>query len=141
MQTPIPQLTALLLFLHISFGCCWHHAHTCEEDCCDAPSMAAESCPCSDHHQDDKPSHRQDPAQDHSRSEHQCSGDQCVFTKTETSSDILSPFTLNLVLLDLAPEFVSLQIASTAPNVEIESRHASGYPPLGTYLLHQILLI
>ena len=145
MHNPIPQLTALLLFVHISFGCCLHHAHTCEMNCCAVPSSTAESCPCSDHqHDNDSPLHKDDEqSSKHGKSpcEHRCGGDKCVFNKTETSSDVLVHFSQDLARLDFAPGLTSPQVASATCATDMEARQPAGYPPLRTHLFHQILLI
>ena len=145
MQTPIPQLTALLLFMHISFGCCLHHVHTCDVNGADSPAIRVETCPCSDHqHDNDGPLQKDDEQsseQDKSPAGHSCGGDQCVFNKTEISSDVLSQFTHDLVASDTTPEFSSPQIPSAILATAMEARHPGGYPPLRTHLIHQILLI
>ncbi|MFP6601082.1 MAG: hypothetical protein VB862_01010 [Pirellulaceae bacterium] len=145
MQTPIPQLTALLLFMHISFGCCLHHVHTCDVNGADSPAIRVETCPCSDHqHDNDGPLQKDDEQsseQDKSPSGHSCGGDPCVFNKPETSSDVLSQFTHDLVASDITPEFSSPHIPSTILATAMEARHTGGYPPLRTHLFHQILLI
>ena len=46
---PLPQFTTFLLVMHMAFGCCMHHAHACEVNCCSEPAVSAEACPCGTH--------------------------------------------------------------------------------------------
>jgi hypothetical protein len=88
-------LTAAVL-LHATLGCCFHHAHSCEADCCDTPSKTADGCPChSDEHREssDVTSHDEHHS-DHDRphhdrphhGRHKCEGAECSFARTESAS-------------------------------------------------------
>ena len=86
-------LTAAVL-AHAIFGCCLHHAHSCEADCCDTASANVDACPCSGHEEpndtvgvvslvqpdgsDQEPFHQ---------GPHRCEGDKCSFARTESSPD------------------------------------------------------
>lgn len=96
MLPPMQCLTNVILIasmvVHAIFGCCIHHEHSCEADCCDTLS-SAEACSCggpddcdpSDVATLDQPD---DGEREHSQhAPHQCEGGKCNFARTETSSD------------------------------------------------------
>ncbi len=139
----------LVLFttgLHSTLGCCWHHDHTCADNCCEHPSAIAQECPCDGHRHDshhdhgknsDNPSKNDDQAP----CKHECAGDSCNFARTEPSLD---EFKLTLSEWFALDNDVCLQVPVTVdPHLDFDAADwllASG-PPLRTHLLHQILLI
>ncbi|MEO8498056.1 MAG: hypothetical protein ABI614_23570, partial [Planctomycetota bacterium] len=82
MRFPLPQITTFLLLVHMAFGCCGHHAHACEVDCCSEPAAIAEACAC-DTHQNDGPAEDSEGG-DHGE-RHHCAGDHCTFVSSQSS--------------------------------------------------------
>ena len=105
-QLPLPQITTFLLLLHLAFGCCMHHTHACESDCCSTPIAQAESCPCGTHQ------HNQVPAlsgndlkdlaeRDHDAEQHQCIGDSCTFVHSQPSPEQIGEVTADIHPLEV----------------------------------------
>lgn len=84
----IPQITTALLLFHLVVGCCFHHAHACVMDCCDAPAAKAEDC-C--HHGEEAEGTDTAPLghDGHEDDQHECDGGICVFMAADTDSDLL----------------------------------------------------
>lgn len=89
LQFPIPQITTLMLLVHLGFGCCWHHSHRCtvalysspmrdEGTCC--PHYHDEASHSNCHHNDDGP-HRNDDTPHR----HHCNGERCSFVWSKPS--------------------------------------------------------
>ncbi len=82
MQFPIPQITTLMLLVHLSLGCCWHHSHSIAANCCSPPIRHVHTC-CGHHHEpspslcrqyDDGPNRNDD-----TPPPHHCDGERCSF--------------------------------------------------------------
>ena len=48
MQAITSHLATYLLLIHMVLGCCFHHAHACESECCPEPAAVSHSCDCHD---------------------------------------------------------------------------------------------
>lgn len=143
MQFPVPQITTLLLLVHLGFGCCWHHAHTwaavcCDAvDCCDATvaNIGFGSCE-ADYHNDPHQRHK-----DGDRHPQHCEETSCVFAR-----------------LDHAPDWDGAASMAVSFWVTTASNHEEGRsdlllhrrldhflsdarPPLRVHLAYQVLLI
>ena len=88
MSRSLTFILAALVLMHATFGCCMHHAHSCEVDCCDAPAATAVDCPCRGH-EDETVSRAIGVANDSSRDHdsHRCDGDACTAVVTQSSDD------------------------------------------------------
>ena len=90
MQFPVPQITALLLLVHLGFGCCWHHPHTWTAVRCDAVSCdGVDRCHATvanTGHGSSEANHHDDPHQRHEGGEQHpqhCEGTSCVFARLD----------------------------------------------------------
>jgi hypothetical protein len=141
-QFPVPQITMVLL-LHMAFGCCMHHAHTCEVNCCQEPAAMAEACDCSTHehpgYEDDGSNECAEPA-DHPPNHH-CSGEHCTFLQCQRLPELLCEF---------AADFCPLEAVLTGCDVRVfrsEPDYGQGPPilhagtSLRTHLALHVLLI
>ncbi len=75
-----------LVLLHATFGCCLHHAHACDVDCCDAPAATMSDCSCEEHQEDNSPifsSSKECSSPGHDS--HHCTGDACTFMASLSS--------------------------------------------------------
>lgn len=89
MQAFTSHLATALLLVHMVLGCCFHHAHACEQGCCPEPAANVRACPCHDHAAEagkaaepvgvagDLPNDGED------RHQHSCDGDSCRFVAAE----------------------------------------------------------
>ena len=154
MHFPIPQLATCILLVHMVFGCCLHHAHSCVASCCESPEPAAQGCGCRVHRHDvegrdgpenqhkhpqqgdDKP-HREDASHEHSSGDHRCDGPSCVFVRTTDAAEWL----LEEFALSPAAEFQEREPVGAPSNDGSFCRPMPSGPPLRTHLLYQILLI
>lgn len=93
-QFPVPQITTFLLLLHMAFGCCMHHAHTCEVNCCPEPTAVAEACACGTHEEADHEgeSANEDAEPANHPAKHHCSGDHCTFVQSQPSPEQMGEF-------------------------------------------------
>ncbi len=89
MRFPVSQITTLALFVHVTFGCCWHHGHACVPKRTGATTVAAVyhgHGHCESHgHEGEDPSDGTSYPSDNGSHEHQCQGSDCSFVLTETS--------------------------------------------------------
>ena len=84
MRSPLPQLTTVLLLVHLGLGCCLHHSHACEMGSYELETAGAEGC---EHHRHSpntaKPQKECDaPPVGIGREghhSHECSGQDCTF--------------------------------------------------------------
>ena len=135
-----PHITTILLIVHSALGCCLHHAHVCEANCCETPAATAEMCGCDAHHhegdeQTGKPPHRHEPGK------HACDGKSCVFVKTEKSAHEMAMALQELAAVQIAclwqqPELIEGHFAC-AP----AARPPAASAPVRAHLLNQVLLI
>lgn len=84
MRSALPQITTILLLLHMGFGCCFHHVHACAWDSCVGDHTPASDC--NDH--DHSPVVDANSLAEHDSSHcichdehhaHECSGEDCTF--------------------------------------------------------------
>jgi len=150
MRRMMSYITGVLLLLHAVFGCCWHHAHTCPQESCDASTACASLCPngtCSheaDHsgHHDDRASHGGEqfiPAHQ-GQHPHPCDGATCVFLPTDsprTVQRLADRICVGTVVPMLS---TNLPLAGDLMDSACPSPCATG-PPIRTHLVHQVLLI
>ncbi|MDA1049360.1 MAG: hypothetical protein O3C40_02630 [Planctomycetota bacterium] len=106
MQFLLPQFTTFLLVMHMAFGCCMHHAHACEANCCSEPTATAEACPCGTHRHDDMTEGSVDgaghvPEGGGHGQRHQCAGDHCTFVQSQPAPDEVGEFVANLCPLEM----------------------------------------
>jgi len=92
MQRFFSIVLTVLVLAHATFGCCVHHAHSCDAGCCDADPGSMGDCSChTDGDHDDSGSTDLSDQPDDSRPEHsehgphRCDGGQCSFARTESS--------------------------------------------------------
>lgn len=79
---------AALVLIHATFGCCVHHAHSCEVGCCDWPAAVAAACPCDEHEHDEEGvpvSQGLTYDSNHDHDSHRCEDDPCTFVTTRSS--------------------------------------------------------
>ena len=144
MRRPIPHITTFVLLVHLALGCCMHHAHSCETACCEAPIAVAEACPCGGHeHNEDKSSDKQHSSgQDSNRPhEHSCDGGKCVFTQTETHTDVAGELRGGNFAFAILLDSEDLTASAAANDHLLQIRYGVADPPLRAHLLNQILLI
>src|SRR5881394_1932931 len=106
MQAFIASLTAALLFIHTVFGCCWHHAHACEQGATLAVSQPAKCC---HHHQHDSDSKQQ---QKPGKCQVECEG-TCTFAVPQKVK-VEAPQWFAIDLVTALPSFVGQLIEATA---------------------------
>ncbi|HJN09151.1 MAG TPA: hypothetical protein QF564_10710 [Pirellulaceae bacterium] len=93
MQAVTSHLATYLLLIHMVLGCCFHHAHACELECCPEPVANDQTCDCSAHDALDQTAAELAgivgdlPADRRDHHQHQCEGDQCRFVVVERTSE------------------------------------------------------
>jgi hypothetical protein len=106
-QFPIPQITTIMLLVHMVLGCCTHHVHACETHCCAAPTASAEACPCSTHqHDSDVPASPVNGLVKVAESgshggQHHCQGNTCTFVRVQPSPEHIGEFAADICPLEL----------------------------------------
>jgi len=129
MQAFVASLTAALLFIHTVFGCCWHHAHPCEQI-----STMAQPATCCHHHQ-----HNSDSKQGEKpgKCKVECEG-TCTYVLPQRVQ-IEAPQWVAIDLLAVLPSLAEcpLEVGSSR---EVLTLLPDWAPPLRTHLLHQVLL-
>ena len=89
MRQLLSSILTVSVMCHATFGCCVHHSHSCESNCCDEPAVMASSCGCESHAHDEMTlSDEFDTTeQQHSRQHenHDCEGECCTFPSPEES--------------------------------------------------------
>ena len=94
---PLPQFTTFMLVMHMAIGCCMHHAHACEVNCCSEPAAAAEACGCGTHRHDEMAAVSHDEVGDDAEGDghgdqHQCTGDHCIFIHSQPAPGQVGEF-------------------------------------------------
>ena len=94
---PLPQFTTFLLVMHMAIGCCMHHAHACEVNCCSEPAASAGACACGTHRHNEMAEVSQegvghDAEGDGHGDQHQCAGDHCTFLHGQPAPDEVGEF-------------------------------------------------
>lgn len=140
---PVPQITTFLLLVHTAFGCCLHHAHACEDNCCSEPSARAESCQC-DAHQDDELAEKSTSAVgsftaggDH-HEQHQCAGDDCTFVHTQLAPEEFDGSAAHAWPLDIV---VAVDSSRAHLDRSFDQRLAFAGTSLRRHLVLRVLLI
>ncbi|OHB66296.1 MAG: hypothetical protein A2V70_12495 [Planctomycetes bacterium RBG_13_63_9] len=124
------SLAAVLL--HMTFGCCWHHAHASAARHSTPEAVVEGRCHCHhDGHEDDG-SPCDDPS-GHQR----CDGARCVFTRPESADSS----TLRIDHLGLAPTraIASVPTLDVIDGVDVTFWHVG--PPIRLHLMNQALLL
>ena len=138
MRFPLPQITTFLLLVHMAFGCCGHHAHACEVDCCSEPAVSAEACACDTHQYDD-------PAEDSEGSDHgeqhNCAGDQCTFLSSQSSPEQIGEFALEVCPLEFVVADVNVDLFLSQLDRSFDQRIPLAGISLRTHLALHVLLI
>lgn len=106
MQFPLPQITTFLLTLHMVLGCCTHHTHGCESDCCSVPAATTEACPCGTHRDDEVTTEPRNGVVDLAEGgdhgeRHDCAGDDCTFVHSQPTPNQNNASTADICPLDL----------------------------------------
>jgi len=103
---PLPQITTFLLVVHMAFGCCVHHGHACETNCCSAPAAAAKKCPCGTHRDDSVKAESMPGVDDfagagdhHER--HHCTDADCTFVHSQPTADEIYEIAADVCPLDV----------------------------------------
>jgi hypothetical protein len=148
MQFPIPQITSLMLLVHMGLGCCGHHAHQCVVDCSPVADQTpgsvcgdaivhqhAGSC-CEEDRHHERSKHRQpDPHR------HLCEGLRCSFVRSERA-----PETSGELRLEICP-WVTPAALDQVGAIHLGLVRNSAEPPFGEraplrpHLLFSVLLI
>jgi hypothetical protein len=130
MHATLSSLTAGLVFIHAVFGCCWHHAHRCEEQAESALAVAAHCCP---KHEDDA---AEQPSPCDCRVE--CGG-SCTYLPPEKVRIDAPQLALGLEVAVITPTAAD---AFMLPVSWSSSRAGppNGAPPLRLHLVHQLML-
>ena len=129
-------LTALVV-VHTTFGCCIHHAHSCESECCDSPTPSAADCPCSGHEHGepnipDAPTVSYDSS--HGHDSHRCEDDPCLFFSTMSHSEFGESFGKTYVTVCHA--------VTTEPQVAVAVQRSTPIVPVTrVHLALSVLLI
>ncbi len=153
----VSNIALFVLLGHVVFGCCFHHAHHCEADCCSAPSELAGNCPCeyhgdrtyrahlgtdsvgctgesdhsvTPHHQSHEPS----------PSRHECEGHTCVFLGAGRPLTVFPASQLRSID---APCSVGAESGSPIVGQWVAASSSCSTPTgsVRAHLLYQILLI
>ena len=159
MKIPIPQLTTILLLVHMAFGCCWHHAHSCAVNCCETPSARAEVC-CDGHRHhglnsayddrdrsdDDRRSNRHHrsesaPCDRSTPDQHQCEGDRCSYVRSGRSPVEEGQVCVLIPNLDAATTAILRGNDSFVRAGNIRQGGSAERPPLRLHLRFAVLLI
>src|SRR4051812_10831753 len=130
MQPFVANLTAALLFIHTVLGCCWHHAHACEQQMVTVDHSAK----CCHHHQ-----HRSDGKQHEKpgKCKVECEG-TCIYVVPQKVK-VEAPDWITMGLLAVLPSLADQQCES-APAWRADWFPPDLVPPLRTHLLHQVFL-
>ena len=136
MKSILSNLTAAMLTLHMTLGCCWHHAHRFAEECGMAQSVDRPGCHDGDSADDcgwTAPS-----SHGTHRGLHECQGNTCSFVPSSNSvgNSLAQPF----------QAFAAPLFDDQRPLVGAGSeRHffATGWllPPVRLHLANQVMLI
>jgi len=145
-QFPLPQITALLLLVHMTFGCCMHHAHTCETKCCSQPTATAKACPCGTHRHDDVTEASFNGLEHFTEGgghgdRHQCSGDHCTFVQTQSSPEEVDEHAADACPLELVDANGNVDLFSSYLDRSLDQPQSFAGTSLRTHLALRVLLI
>jgi hypothetical protein len=151
MQFALPQLTSIVLLVHLGLGCCWHHAHACVPGgtVC---SVAVEPYPLSAGHQHDglhpDDSRHADgetacPPDGQNGHDHECEGDRCTFVRSKSSLEQVDDSTAHAILAVHMPAAMAGDVVQLDQVSLTYSGESPGAPslPLRAHLLFRVLLI
>lgn len=145
-QLALPQITTFLLLVHMAIGCCMHHTHACETDCCSEPTATAEACPCGTHRFDDVaeaplngPGHFTERGGHGDR--HQCGGDHCTFVQSQSAPEEFDEHSADCCILDLVDSNSSVDLSFFHLDRSLDQPHSFAGNSLRTHLALRVLLI
>ena len=148
MHRLLSTIVAVSMMLHATFGCCFHHAHSCETNCCDVPAAIASSCGCDSYGHGEQRSPRnsensnitQQTQHSEHHDEHECEGESCSFANTVESPQIelisLQNFVCVFDVAALAPQVTSHGLSLHRP-IALNAARSN----LRLHLLLDVLLI
>jgi hypothetical protein len=147
MRFAMPQITTLVLLVHMGLGCCWHHAHACAlpgfsthaafgavHD--DGPPSESSHHPCDRH---DRAGSSVPADQDEHK--HPCEGDRCTFVRSKPASELDRD--LDASACSAATNFASPEPLVLSPCLltQADLAPANRHGPLRMHLLLRVLLI
>jgi len=150
MQFALPQLTTIVLLVHMGLGCCWHHAHACAAG--DYGHAVGDEEPFS-HADHEHISHFEHcshvdgnhgcPHDDHQRHQHECDGDRCTFVRSKSAFEQNSDLTVSVLCDSSLPALISWDVLWQGFERPFDSGEIlGGVPlPLRAHLLYCVLLI
>jgi len=131
MHGVLTSLTAVVLFIHTVFGCCWHHAHCFEHGSTVAVNQPLKCCR---HHQHSSDSKQQE---EPCKGNVECKG-TCIYVVPQKVK-VEAPQWVAVDLLAVLP-LLADQAIGTAGSCEAGWSSPDLVPPVRTHLLHQVLL-
>ena len=146
---PIPQITTILLLVHLGLGCCLHHAHTYVATCHETLAATADSW-CCDTHADNEGTHEcgrcghsdAPPTGKESKSHrHHCDGDRCSFVRSELLPEQRGESRFDLCPLDVALSLTNIELLHSCQTVGSDHSLCGGGLPVRAHLLFSVLLI
>lgn len=146
MQSHLPQLTTVLLLIHLGFGCCFHHAHACEAECCPTPVAASEACPCRTHEHDEDSVNYGSTLDDfadggHHGEQHHCAGEQCTFIALQPSLELTGEFVANSFALKVIAAGDEASSCRNYLDRNLDRLLPIAGPSLRTHLALRVLLV
>lgn len=125
MHRPFTFFLAALVLMHATVGCCVHHAHSCEVDCCELPAATAVACHCDghSHEKDNGPGASLELANhsNHNRDSHDCEAAPCSFVASRSADkvwDVALDSATAIAFIGSAASFGrTLSIAPETPDV------------------------
>jgi len=134
-HTALNFITATAFLTHMLVGCCWHHAHACEEHAGASVALNHSTTDCDAHgHQHADHSESGDHGEDSSHDD--CDGQSCVAT-CDLSSHGPNELGLFDLTFDLSPQ-TTQTFAITFERTQVERDTG---PSVRPHLAHQVLLI
>lgn len=149
MRFPIPHIAIAILLVHVAFGCCLHHGHSCIVSAGEQgqPQKASHCC-CGSHRHLNAPDgdlgcHHSDgaPSQNDHQHPHFCDGTRCTFVRSEPSPEQRGEIRCDVCQLLPAPTATSF--GHPIPRIFRGNRGPtpSAAPPLRAHLFLGVLLI
>lgn len=145
-QFPVPQITTFMLLVHLAFGCCVHHAHACDTNCCSEPSTTAEECPCGAHRHYNLTEHSvneagclAEPGADGGR--HHCEGIPCTFVHSRPSAKQVGERVADGLLLEIVAADSHADSFRSRLDRGLDQRFSVAGSSLRTHLVLRVLLI
>jgi hypothetical protein len=136
MQIILSNVTAALLVLHAVFGCCWHHAHHCAEEC--GMAQTAERPDCHEGHSPGDCDSTAPTNHDGHHGSRECQGNPCSFVASisPNGNSFAQSFQASVLLL----------LDDRHPMIGAGSKQhflSAGWllPPVRLHLANQVMLI